>query len=760
MDHPARRPAIRKSGRLVFTRMSCIRLRALACVSILFAVAPLAAHDYWLDLSSWAPGAGETVVVTHLVGERLAGETVGRNPAAIVRFEAVAADGASRPVVLEALAHRAGRFLANGSGTTRIVYQSLPAFATLSPATFERYIDEERLDPIRELRGKLGESDRPAREAFSRSAIAVACGPGKGSPMPTPLRATGLELEIVPESDPCDAAPGRELAFRLLRDGRPVTGVVMRALARGRPDPPLESIVRRRGPLPVSIRRRGTLVDQGGRNGASGGTRRGRMAESLGLADVRARCGRRVSRFRFSSLLVLLGGLLVVAAPAESAGAEDVGERPALPAPGEMARVKALIEAGQLEAARSRLEPIVRDHPDWGRATLLLGVVELRENRFERARVLLERAAALDPDELSGRLFLGWCLFYLGELGPAERSIRSFLEGAPGHAEGWYALGRIAFRRRSADRSPRRARAEPGPRRELERPPRRGARSGPAWGAPRPARRPAGGAARARSRHGAVARLPRSLASAVASSRTFRPRRRGRGGANSRRCARGHGGDRSMAGMKAIAAVAAVVAFAGSLLGGARPAPAEIRFTDVSRSAGVELVMTSGRMPSREILEVNGGGVALFDYDRDGDLDLFLANGATMEAPERGPGSRLYANRGDGRFDDVTTASGIALHGWMTGVAVGDVDGDGWDDLFVAGYRDDVLLRNEAAPGGGRRFVDATPPPESATRTGRRARRSAISTVTAISTCSSRTISPSIRRTLRRAIGCATAACR
>jgi hypothetical protein len=203
---------------------------------------PLSAHDYWLELSSWAPAPGESVVVTHLVGERLAGETVGRNPAAIVRFGAVEAEGASRPVTLEPVAHRAGRFVARGAGATRIVYQSLPAFATLSPATFDRYLAEERLDSIRALRGKLGEVERPAREAFSRSAIAVACGPGKGSPAVPPWHPVGLELEIVAESDPCGAAPGRELAFRLLRDGRPAAGVVMRALARGRPDPPLEAV--------------------------------------------------------------------------------------------------------------------------------------------------------------------------------------------------------------------------------------------------------------------------------------------------------------------------------------------------------------------------------------------------------------------------------------------------------------------------------------------------------------------------------------
>lgn len=133
-----------------------------------------------------------------------------------------------------------------------------------------------------------------------------------------------------------------------------------------------------------------------------------------------------------------------------------------------------------------------------------------------------------------------------------------------------------------------------------------------------------------------------------------------------------------------------------------------IRFTDVTKSSGIDFTMTCGKMPSREIIEVNGGGVALFDYDKDGDLDLFLANGATMDDPVRGPGSRLYANRGDGSFEDVTHSAGIDIRRWAMGVAVGDYNADGWDDLYINCYGPNVLLRNEPADKDGRRFVDVT----------------------------------------------------
>jgi hypothetical protein len=143
---------------------------------------------------------------------------------------------------------------------------------------------------------------------------------------------------------------------------------------------------------------------------------------------------------------------------------------------------------------------------------------------------------------------------------------------------------------------------------------------------------------------------------------------------------------------------------AGVTPGDATGGAPRLRFTELGgEETGLDMVMVSGAMPSTEILEVNGGGLGLLDYDRDGDLDLFVANGATMDDPEAGPGSRLYENRGGLRFHDVTTAVGISLRRWAMGVTVGDYDGDGWDDIHVTCYGPNVLLRNE-----GGRFADVT----------------------------------------------------
>ena len=106
--------------------------------------------------------------------------------------------------------------------------------------------------------------------------------------------------------------------------------------------------------------------------------------------------------------------------------------------------------------------------------------------------------------------------------------------------------------------------------------------------------------------------------------------------------------------------------------------------------------MWCGSAEKPHILESNGTGVALFDYDGDGDLDLYAINGWRNEGPEileRGR-NRLYRNRGDGLFDDVTDSAGVGDDSWATGVAVGDIDGDGLPDLFIANFGRDTLYRN------------------------------------------------------------------
>jgi len=100
-----------------------------------------------------------------------------------------------------------------------------------------------------------------------------------------------------------------------------------------------------------------------------------------------------------------------------------------------------------------------------------------------------------------------------------------------------------------------------------------------------------------------------------------------------------------------------------------------------------------------------GGGAGLFDMDGDGDLDVYLVqNGSATDASAKGEGNRLFRNRGNGVFDDVTDGSGAEARGYGMGVTAGDYDNDGDVDLYVTNLGPNVLLRNDGAG----RFADAT----------------------------------------------------
>ncbi len=125
-------------------------------------------------------------------------------------------------------------------------------------------------------------------------------------------------------------------------------------------------------------------------------------------------------------------------------------------------------------------------------------------------------------------------------------------------------------------------------------------------------------------------------------------------------------------------------------------AQSPIRFVDRSRESGLDQPILYGGVESlRYILETTGTGVASFDYDRDGKIDIFLINGSRLNlSSESSPASLLYRNLGDGRFSDVAKAAGLTRSGWGQAACVGDIDNDGWTDLCVTYYGDIALYRN------------------------------------------------------------------
>ena len=114
-------------------------------------------------------------------------------------------------------------------------------------------------------------------------------------------------------------------------------------------------------------------------------------------------------------------------------------------------------------------------------------------------------------------------------------------------------------------------------------------------------------------------------------------------------------------------------------------------FVDATREAGLDHPTVSGSPHKRFILESTGSGAAFFDYDGDGDLDLYVVDGSTYANYGAGPGNVLYRNDG-GAF--VAVVVGVEDRGWGMGVAVGDYDGDGQRDLYVTNYGANALYRN------------------------------------------------------------------
>ncbi|HEX6201484.1 MAG TPA: CRTAC1 family protein [Thermoanaerobaculia bacterium] len=141
----------------------------------------------------------------------------------------------------------------------------------------------------------------------------------------------------------------------------------------------------------------------------------------------------------------------------------------------------------------------------------------------------------------------------------------------------------------------------------------------------------------------------------------------------------------------------------------AAPAAAGQLFVDATDEWGVDFVHDPGAAGDLRFPEMMGGGVAIFDADGDGDLDLYFVNGAPQPgraAAGPPPVNRLYLQGGDGRFADATAGSGLDDAGYGTGVAVGDFDNDGRDDVFVSNVGQDRLFRSQ----GDGSFEDVTRP--------------------------------------------------
>src|SRR6202167_4537901 len=138
------------------------------------------------------------------------------------------------------------------------------------------------------------------------------------------------------------------------------------------------------------------------------------------------------------------------------------------------------------------------------------------------------------------------------------------------------------------------------------------------------------------------------------------------------------------------------------------PTASPVQYVNVAQQAGLTIPNVWGGIDhKRSIIEAKGSGLAFFDYDNDGWLDIYLTNGDRLDSHwplGKAPISHLYKNNRDGTFTDVTEKSGLGRTGWQTGVCVGDYDNDGGDDLFCCFWGHNILFHNN----GDGTFTDVT----------------------------------------------------
>jgi uncharacterized GH25 family protein len=221
--------------------MKIIRFVALALALI---ATPLAAHDMWIEPTSFVPDAGKMIGLKLRVGEHFIGDPIPRDPDLIDQFISVDSTG-RKPVYGRDGADPAGLIRVADPGLLVLGYQSRPKPIVVPAAKFNQYLKEEGLDGIAELRARRNQTGSDAREIFSRCAKSLV---RFGTPTTAQSdRELGFTLELVSEVNPYSLRAGQDLPVRLMYEGRPLQGVQVVAMNRANPMDKLMARTDRKG---------------------------------------------------------------------------------------------------------------------------------------------------------------------------------------------------------------------------------------------------------------------------------------------------------------------------------------------------------------------------------------------------------------------------------------------------------------------------------------------------------------------------------
>ena len=233
-------------------------VRAAAVLSgAVLAAQPLLAHDFWIEPSSFRPGVGSELAVSLRVGEHFRGEPVPRFDPRIVKFVLASASGET-PIGGLPGTDPAGFVQVPSPGIYVIGYRSGRTAITLEPEKFEKYLADEGLDEALKTRATRDQRGKPGNEVYSRCAKALVAGGGSGEKGFD--RVLGFTLELVAESNPLKLAAGETMRLRLLHEGRPLPGALVKAIALEDPDNTASARTGRDGRVSFRLPRKGVWL--------------------------------------------------------------------------------------------------------------------------------------------------------------------------------------------------------------------------------------------------------------------------------------------------------------------------------------------------------------------------------------------------------------------------------------------------------------------------------------------------------------------